>query len=265
MIQRSAAKISRGMAQSWRYGRAGLVALVLLGCAANPTAEGDINDPLESVNRVIFRFNEGVDTVLLRPVATGYRYVVPEFGRQRVSNVLTNLRMPLIFFNSTLQLDPQNAFSALWSFILNSTVGVGGLFDVTEPAGISVRDEDFEQTLGHYGVGAGPYIVIPILGPSSTRGISGTVVDWFSDPFNYADDEFVIARTIASAIDTRANILPTTDEIYRTSLDPYATFRSAYLQRRVALIENRAGRINGGPKTTGPINLKTSGTEEKAE
>lgn len=264
MFMRNPVKNSSRCRNLWRLSRTGLAALLIAGCAANPTPEGDIYDPFESVNRVVFRFNEGVDTVLLRPVARGYTYIVPQYGRQRVSNVLSNLRMPVIFLNSVIQLDPQNAFSSLWSFILNSTVGIGGLFDVTGPAGLSVRDEDFDQSLGYYGWDAGAYVVLPILGPSSTRGAAGTVVDWVSDPFNYFDNQVTIARTVAAAIDTRANILPTTDEFYRTSLDPYATFRSAYLQRRVALVENRAGRINGGPKTTGPINLKTSGTEELA-
>ena len=246
----------------WRLSRTGLCVLALTACSANPTAEGDVYDPLEPVNRAMFSFNEAVDTVLLRPVARGYTYIVPEYGRQRVTNALTNLRMPVVFLNSVVQLDPENAFSSLWSFLLNSTVGVFGIFDVTGATDLAVRDEDFDQTLGHYGVGAGPYIVLPIFGPSSTRGTVGTVTDWFTDPFNHLDDEFVVARTITSAIDTRANVLPTTDEIYRTSIDPYATIRSAYLQRRVALVENKAGRLNGGSTTTGPINLKTSGTED---
>ncbi len=262
MFMKESAISKAPLGQLWRMSRMGLAALMLSACAANPTPEGDVYDPLEPVNRVIFRFNEGVDTVLLRPVARGYTYIVPKYGRQRVSNVLSNLRMPVVFVNSVFQLDPQNSFSALWSFLLNSTVGVFGIFDVTGATDLVVRDEDFDQSLGHYGWGAGPYLALPILGPSSTRGAAGTLVDWFTDPFNYLDNDIVIPRTIASAIDTRANVLPTTDEIYRTSIDPYATIRSGYLQRRVALVENRAGRINGGARTTGPINLKTSGTSE---
>lgn len=262
MLMQKKSEFSARLEGLWRLSRTGLCALALTACATNPTMEGDVYDPLEPVNRAVFTFNEAVDTVLLRPVARGYTYIVPDYGRQRVSNVLSNLRMPVVFLNSVAQLDPENAFSSLWSFLLNSTVGVFGIFDVTGATDLAVRDEDFDQTLGHYGVGAGPYIVLPILGPSSSRGAVGTVTDWFTDPLNYLDDEFVIARTITSAIDTRANVLPTTDEIYRTSLDPYATIRSAYLQRRVALVENKAGRINGGSGTTGPINLKTSGMKD---
>lgn len=257
MIEKAFSK--KTLQNMWRLSCISLCVAMMSACAANPSPEGDVNDPLESVNRVIFRFNEGVDTVLLRPVARGYVAIVPEYGRKRVSNVLTNLRMPVIFVNSVIQRDPQNAFSSLWSFLLNSSVGLLGLYDVTGATDLMVRDEDFDQSLGHYGVGAGPYLVAPIFGPTTTRGVAGMVVDWFTDPFNYLDNEVVIPRTIASAIDTRANVLPTTDEIYRTSIDPYATFRSGYLQRRVALVENRAGRLSGGARTTGPINLKTSG------
>lgn len=242
----------------WRLSVTAATVMALSACAANPTVDGEISDPYESVNRAVFQFNEGVDTILLRPVARGYKYVVPQYGRQRVSNVLTNLRMPVIFLNSVVQLDPQNAFSSLWSFLLNSTVGVAGIFDVTGPAGLSVRDEDFDQTLGQYGVGAGSYIVLPILGPSSSRGAIGTVVDWFTDPFNYFNGDVTVSRTIVSAIDARASLLDVTDDIYRNSLDPYATIRSGYLQRRVALVENKAGRISSGGTTTGPINLKTN-------
>ncbi|MBY0355353.1 MAG: VacJ family lipoprotein [Rickettsiales bacterium] len=241
-----------------RTGCASACLLIAAACSSESSAPSDPADPLESFNRAMFSFNEGVDTVLLRPVARGYVYAVPQYGRQRVSNVLNNLRMPVVFLNSVLQLDAQNAFSSFWSFALNSTVGIGGIFDVTEQAQLTVRDEDFDQTLGYYGVGTGAYVVLPILGPGSVRGIGGTAVDWVSDPFNYVDDTFVTARTITSAVDARASVLPVTDEIYKNSIDPYATIRSAYLQRRAALVENRAGRISGGGMTTGPINLKGS-------
>ncbi len=212
--------------------------------ACTPTPEGDeggvLQDPFEPVNRTIFGFNEVVDSILLKPVAEGYVYVVPEYGRQRVSNVLTNLRMPVVFLNSVLQADPGNAFSSLWSFVLNSTLGIGGVFDFAgENSTLEVHKEGFGQTLGAWGFGSGAYIVLPIIGPSSARDAVGLLVDVVTDPFNYFDEEIVITRTVATAIDERAKSLELVEEIYRTSFDPYATFRSGYLQRQDALIKER--------------------------
>ncbi len=217
-----------------------LVACTFAACAAPTEDNPDAGiDPLESINRVIHGFNEVVDTILLEPVARVYTSIVPEFGRERVHNALTNLKMPVVFANSALQGDPGNTFSSLWSFLLNSTLGIGGLFDFAGAnTSLVVRKEDFGQTLGSWGVGPGPYIVLPIIGSSSLRDTFGLAADIFSDPFNYADDDVVITRTILTAIDVRAGTLEITDEVYRTSLDPYATFRSLYLQKREAEVNN---------------------------
>lgn len=220
---------------------AALCVVLVSGCAPAPDdGEGGVlQDPFETVNRSIFAFNEVVDNALLQPIARGYRWAVPEYGRQRVSNVLTNLRQPVVFLNSVLQGDPGNAFASLWSFVLNSTLGVAGIFDFAGAnTDLRVHKEDFGQTLGVWGFGSGAYIVLPIIGPSSARDTVGMVADWFTDPVNYADDEIMITRTVLTAIDARAGTLDLTDEVYRTSLDPYATLRSGYLQRRDAMVQN---------------------------
>lgn len=215
-------------------------ALLLSACSSTPEPGQEAeSDPMESVNRSIFSFNEFIDAILLKPVAQGYQAIVPEYGRERVSNVLRNLKMPVVFANSVLQGDPENAFSSFWSFTLNSTLGIAGIFDFAGTnTDLEVRKEDFGQTLGKWGVGSGSYVMLPILGPSSARDTVGLVVDAISDPFNWMDSEIVITRTVVTAIDTRAENLELVDDVYKTSLDPYATFRSGYLQRRETEIRN---------------------------
>lgn len=218
-----------------------MLSLSAVACAPAPEGEDGavLSDPFEPVNRGVFAFNEVVDNAVLQPVARAYRFLVPEYGRQRVTNVLSNLTMPVVFLNSVLQGDPGNAFSSLFSFVLNSTLGIGGIFDFAGAnTDLKVNREDFGQTLGVWGVGPGAYIMLPIIGPSSARDTVGMVADWFSDPFNYADNEIVITRTVLRTIDARAGTLDLTDEVYRTSLDPYATFRSGYLQKREAMVKN---------------------------
>lgn len=208
---------------------------------SQPTSqEAPIYDPIEGFNRSMFTFNEWADKLVLRPVAKGYRFVVPQYGRERVHNVLVNMSEPVVTFNSFLQGNPERGFKSFWRFILNSSFGVLGIFDFAGAnMGLNYDNEDFGQTMGHYGWGSGPYIVIPLLGPSSGRDLFGRVVDTASDPFNYVDsDAFVYGRAAVGAIDARERSLDLTDEIYDTSVDPYATIRSMYLQRREALVRN---------------------------
>lgn len=215
--------------------------LTIAACSA-PQDQDDAaakQDPWEGFNRGIYAFNDALDTVVLRPVAKAYRGVVPEYGRERVTNVMTNLRQPVVMLNSVLQGDPENAFSSFWSFVLNSTLGIGGIFDFADVnTDLKVRDEDFGQTLGAWGLPSGPYLVLPILGPSTVRDTVGLAGDWLTDPFNYLDDEIVITRTVLRAIDARANVLDLTDDIDKNSFDPYATYRSGYLQRRASQVSN---------------------------
>lgn len=197
-----------------------------------------IYDPLEPLNRKIFWFNDKADQIVLKPIAKGYRKVVPEWGRQRVRSFLSNLNTPVNFFNAVMQGDVDQSFVSFWRFYMNTTFGVGGLFDVASLTGLPEREEDFGQTMGHYGVGSGPYLMLPLMGPSTLRDGAGRFVDSAIDPFNYVDQEFVFARLGISAIDTREGLLELVEEIREGSLDPYAAVRSMYLQNQDSKIRN---------------------------
>lgn len=209
--------------------------------------EVTISDPLEGINRAVYGFNKFLDKILLKPVAKTYRFVVPQIARKGIRNVLTNLTEPVTFLNSVLQGDVEHSFTTLWRFTINSTVGIAGLFDVVGDHGLRHRDEDFGQTLGKYGIGEGPYLVLPILGPSNGRDLVGAVADAFSDPYNYIFTDYAIAgRSVVKGIDRREGALNLIDDIDRTSLDPYATIRSLYTQRRLDEIRN--GKMKGKAK-----------------
>ena len=201
----------------------------------------EIYDPIEGVNRAIFEFNHVVDGMLLKPVAQVYRGVVPEWGRQRVSNVLYNLGEPVTVVNSIFQGDDVNAFTSFWRFVINSTFGVLGIFDAASEVGLKPRREDFGQTLYVWGADESPYLVLPLLGPSTLRDGTGLVVDYFIDPFNYEDvlkDSEQVIHTVAEVVDSRTTLLPVTDHVEKTSLDPYAAYRSLYLQKRRSVAFN---------------------------
>lgn len=202
-------------------------------------AQTEAHDPIEGVNRAVFGFNQFVDRILLNPVAEGYNYL-PSFARNRVYNVMENLEAPVVFANSILQGDPQNTFVTFWRFVFNSTFGVLGMFDMATEFGMPPRhDEDFGQTLGVWGVGNGPYLMLPIIGPSNLRDAPSRVVDIFMSPWTYAlDSNETIIIGVVDAVDTRARLDGVIDQVNETSLDPYATFRSLYLQRRDAEINN---------------------------
>lgn len=201
----------------------------------------DFSDPIEPVNRAIFKFNSVVDGVLLKPVSQIYRGVVPQWGRDRVTNILYNITEPVTVVNSAFQGDPENAFTSVWRFIINTTFGLLGTFDAASEIGLKPRKEDFGQTLAVWGVGEGPYIVLPIIGPSNGRDTVGLGVDYATNPINwgkYTDPEHRVALYVAKAIDSRTSILDVTEEIDRTSLDPYASYRALYLQNRRSQVKN---------------------------
>jgi len=200
--------------------------------------DSDDGDPIEGFNRAIFTFNHGVDTVLIRPIAWGYKHAMPDYGQERVSSFFSNLGEPVNFLNSGLQGDTDQAFNSLFRFLINSSVGIAGLYDQAQYAGLPYRREDFGQTLGEWGMGHGFYLVLPLLGPSSARDGVGRVVDIFTDPFNYINDDTTrIALIAGKVVDTRAGLLEITDQ-FDDSIDPYAAYRSAYLQRRLDQVNN---------------------------
>ena len=201
------------------------------------------NDPFEPVNRGIFRFDQIVDGVLLSPIAHIYLGVMPDAGQRGVHNVFANLASPVIALNSLLQWDKKNLGRTVERFVINSTVGIAGIFDVASSWGIKKQhDKDFGQTMGVWGVGSGPYIVLPIIGPSNSRDTLGLVADILSDPLTWVlNTNATIGYETARGIVQRADLLPLTDRVYRDSLDPYSTFRSVYTQHREKVIRNYLG------------------------
>ena len=234
--------------------------LMLAGCATSqPGAEDDeysVHDPLEPVNRGIFAVNLVADDYVIRPVAQAYRDYMPQPIRNGVHNFLTNLRSPVIMFNDALQGQGKLAgdtFARLW---VNTILGLGGIMDVASDIGIPFHDADFGQTFGVWGVPAGPYLVLPILGPSDPRDTVGLVADSYADPFNGLmrkngdDGDYVIlGRTVVAGIDLRSRNIDLLDRIRSTSIDYYATLRSLYQQHREALV-NHEQPPEGNPGLT---------------
>jgi len=218
--------------------RAGLLAslLIVSGCATTGQS-GDVNDPLEGYNRAMYSFNDHADTFIIKPAAKVYNAVLPDPISHGVSNFFSNLNEITVILNDLLQLKFGQAFHDTGRFVLNSTVGIGGLFDVAGHAGYEKHEEDFGQTLGVWGVGPGPYIVLPIFGPRDLRDTVGLVGDYYTDPVTYvkgpgANNAFRGVR----AVDTRANLLKAEKVLDEAALDEYTYVRDAYLQRRQNLI-----------------------------
>jgi phospholipid-binding lipoprotein MlaA len=226
-------------------------ALIVCGCASHPdtaqqaatTYEEDFNDPLEDANRKIFAFNQFVDRNAIVPAAKAYRAALPDPVRDSVRDFLNNLREPLIFVNDTLQGEFGSAAKTVGRFVVNSTIGMGGVVDVAGRWGIPHHDEDLGLTLGVWGIPEGPYLVVPVLGPSTPRDLGGQVAEGFGDPWNLlvTGNPWTLywipfVRGAVSGIDQRSRYIETLADIERTSLDYYATIRSLYRQRRAALI-----------------------------
>lgn len=213
-----------------------LTALVGLGgCAATG---GSSRDPLEGYNRAMFGFNDGVDRAVIKPLASGYKKVVPAFARTGVTNFFANLGDLWIGINNILQGKVGAGVSDFGRFAMNTTVGVLGLFDVASNAGLEKHNEDFGQTLGRWGMGSGAYVVLPILGPSSVRdGLSLLAVDWHGDPLWYVNNMPTRNALVAArVVDNRANLLDVGRLAEEAALDHYAYIRDAFLQRRRSLI-----------------------------
>ncbi len=212
---------------------------VLAGCASNPEVMGDDNaDPLEPFNRTVFTFNDTLDKAILKPVAQGYREVVPTFARDRVGNFFSNLDDVTVFVNDVLQLKGEQAAMDLSRIVYNTTFGLGGLFDVASSFGLPKHQEDFGQTLGYWGIGEGAYVVLPLLGPSTARGIAGRVGDSFTDPVGYIDPLALrLGLQGTDLIDFRADLIPLERSFEEAAaIDPYSFQREAYLQNRRNLV-----------------------------
>ena len=204
--------------------------------------EDEIYDPIEPINRAIFSFNNVADKIILEPVAKGYKKL-PSPLQSGINNFLSNLRAPLVVVNQLLQGQGENAIESTGRFLVNSTVGVFGIFDVADNMGLEEKEEDFGQTLATWGVGDGFYIVLPLFGPSNVRDTTGMVMTMMTDPINaYAVSEgeawIVPMRTAANAVDQRSKIIDEVNALRDNSLDYYAAVRSSYYQNRKAAINN---------------------------
>ena len=208
----------------------------------------EIYDPLEKYNRKIYAFNDFLDRHFLEYVAKTYRNGIPESLRNSIRNFLINLSLPISAVNSLAQGKVDNGLATFSNFLINSTVGVAGVFDVAVTKGVRYRPEDFGQTLGHYGMKTGTYFIIPLFGPSTTRDLSGLLVDKSINPIefnllefggriNLIDTEYRLSLAAASGIDKRESLIDIIDDVRIESFDPYATIRSAYLQKRISDIK----------------------------
>lgn len=239
------------MSTSPRRGVFLAVLLLLTGCAttsgepgaagdapARPVAEAGADDPLEGFNRAMYTFNDKVDTYVLKPVAKGYRAVLPSPVRTGVSNFFGNLHDPVIMLNNLLQGKFVEAVSDFWRFVVNTTVGIYGLFDVASELDLVKHREDFGQTLGRWGAGEGFYVVLPFLGPSSLRDGTGDFVDWQFYPPNRAEEGSTRDKLqVVEVVNRRAQLLDASDILEQAGgKDPYVFVREAYRQRRKNLV-----------------------------
>lgn len=215
-----------------------LASLFFSGCATQNN-----KDPLDGMNRGIYKFNDMADKSVIKPVAKAYKTVTPSPVRKGVNNFFSNLGMLTTIVNDLLQLKFSHAFTDTGRFVINSTFGVLGVFDLASMDGIEHRREDFGQTLGHWGIGTGPYLVLPFLGASNVRDFAGLVVDTATtDPITYTHNigEIRLHNQIRTAqfINLRTELLVAGDLVNEASLDPYAFVRDAYLQRRASLVQD---------------------------
>ena len=223
-----------------------LIGTLMLGAcstASDNTYEHGIYDPWEKYNRGVLAFNEGVDYVLLDPITKGYRLIVPGAFRTALSNFLFNLKHPVYFINEVLQGDWEDAGLVTKRFVFNTFTGFGGIVDTASWEGMNYEGEDFGQTLAVWGVDSGPYMVLPLWGPSSLRDSSGMVVDLFIDPVDWylaSQDKLdvEIARIVATGLVTKEELLDLQESLRENSTDYYASLRSIWAQRRYSLIHD---------------------------
>ncbi len=216
-----------------------LLSVLVSGCAVAPNK----SDPFEKFNRGVFAFNEGVDKIMLKPVAESYQAIMPEPIDQGITNFFNNLDDIIVIANDLLQFKLKQAATDSGRLLLNSTIGLIGFVDVASEVGLPKHEEDFGQTLGSWGITSGPYLVLPFFGPSSVRDALGKGVDILFDPrVYYAHAQgtnarnFVLTTNVISAVDTRANLLEVEKILQTAALDRYSYIRNAYLTRREYLV-----------------------------
>ena len=214
-----------------------LLALALVGCATVPPSERNPRDPWQRVNRGVYKFNDALDTAVVAPVARTYVRVVPQLVRTGVTNFFNNLTSPDTIVNGLLQGQLQPFARDTGRFVVNSTIGIGGLFDPATRMGLTLDARDFGQTFGKWGIPSGPYVVLPLLGPADVRDAIGRVPDEYADPRHYIRNVYWdYGLLLLSDVKARADLLPLTDMAKKT-FDPYAFERNAYLQHRDFMVK----------------------------
>ena len=237
---------------------AAAVAVALLGGCATTGGGGDPRDPYEPMNRAIYKFNDGFDKAIAKPVAEAYRAFVPDAVRTGVGNFFSNINDVLVALNNTLQGKIPDAINDLGRVAVNTTLGILGFRDVATELGVPKNNEDFGQTLGRWGFRDGPYIVLPILGPSSVRDTFGWVGDIYTSPLVGIEDVRLRNSVIAFRFVTvRADLLEASAILETAALDPYEFVRDAYLQRRRNLVHD------GNPPEDKDLDLKPEAAPEK--
>lgn len=223
-------------AAAWqRMAMVGTVAAVslLAGCATTDGASANSRDPFEPFNRSIYAFNDGLDRAVLKPVATAYRDVTPRLARDGVTNFFSNLGDAWSFVNNVLQGQGEGAYNSVVRFSVNTVFGIGGLFDVASEAGIDRHKQDFGLTLGRWGVPTGPYLVLPLLGPSTVRDTAALPVDAWGNPLSAINDIPVRnSLYVLRLVDTRARLLNASDTLDSVAIDRYSLTRDVYLNLR---------------------------------
>lgn len=228
------------------------IVLFITGCANKESLETDVKsleveaqntDPYESFNRKTYAFNNTLDNYVVDPVADAYLWVTPKFVQTGVSNFYDNLKSVNVVLNDFMQGKVVQGGEDTGRFIINSTIGIGGLFDVATKIGLEKHDEDFSQTLAVWGVPSGPYLVMPVLGPMTTRGVPGGVFDMAANPTSYLSGIFFPVH-ILQVVNARANAEGALNFIDEAALDPYVFTREAFLQYRKNLIADGKLEIN---------------------
>lgn len=252
------------------------IVFALTGCATN----GDPRDPLEPLNRGIYKFNDTVDEAVMKPVAKGYKAVLPNPVRTGVGNFFSNIDDALIAVNNLLQFKFSQAASDVARMIANTTFGIGGLFDVATSFGLEKHNEDFGQTLGYWGIGDGPFLMLPLLGPSNLRDAVGLAAYYQLDPvWNLSHVPTRNTLGALRVLDHRARLLDAEKVLDEAALDPYTFLRDAYIQQRRSLIydgnppreklEDEPAPVNKAEAAEGPLQssgaptgVPLAGTEE---
>lgn len=230
------------MQTTTRISLGALPLLLLCACASQPPTRSDARDPWERMNRATYTFNDKFDKAIFRPVARGYRQAVPHFVQTGIRNAFDNVDTTIVMLNDLLQGQLTPFMHDTSRLLVNTVIGVGGLFDPATAMGLEKGDRDFGQTLGKWGVGSGPYLVLPFLGPSDVRDTFGRAADTFSTPRTYIRNSYwSYGSWLLNAVDTRSRYLEA-DRVLDSAYDPYAFLRNAYLQNRAFKVRGSTSR-----------------------